>query len=425
MTKPEDSEAWTEDRGPRPPTIFDVDMDELFLPDPSPEPLRYTVISVDDHLMEPPTTFEGRLPVRFEDRAPRVVDSSHGQQAWLFDGKLQYEWSDSCNSGRNEALVQRIPFRYEYLRPGCYEPAARVRDMDLNGVWASVNFPSFVAGFCGRMFFQCSDPELGLAVTRAWNDWFYEEWFQAYPDRFIPLGLAFLADPEAAANEIRRNAARGFRAVSLPESPHRIGLPSVCTEYWDPILRACAETETVVCLHIGSSGLPPHPPELSSTDLKYRALDDLLFPQSSLQACAEWVVSGYASRYPSMKIAMSEGGIGWVAMLIDRLAHCSRQALDTDYVWFDEPPIDVLHRNFWFCSLDDPSGASTRDVIGIDRIMLESDYPHKDSTWPHTQATIEKNWGHLPAEEIRAICCENAAGLFCHQLPDVVLPALR
>jgi predicted TIM-barrel fold metal-dependent hydrolase len=413
---------WSDERGPRPPTVFDVDLSELFLEDPVPAPPRFTVISVDDHLLEPPHTFQGRLPAKLQNQAPRVVDASYGQQAWLFDGRLQFEWSDSCNSGRDEALVQRVPFRYEYVRPGCYDPDRRLRDMDLNGIWASVNFPSFVAGFCGRMFFRCSDPELGKAVTRAWNDWFYEEWFEPHPDRFIPLGLAFLADPDEAAAEIRRNAARGYRAVSLPESPHRIGLPSIFTDYWDPIIRACADTDTVVCLHIGSSGLTPLPPELVSTEDRYRALADVLFPQSSMQACAEWVVSGWASRYPNLKVAMSEGGIGWVAMIKDRFRHCTRQAIDTDYIWFAEPPDEVLHRNFWFCSLDDPSTVSTAGLIGLDRIMVESDYPHKDSTWPNTQETIARNWGHLGPSELRAICCENAADLFRHPLPDEVLP---
>src|SRR6202043_2922794 len=114
----------------------------------------------------------------------------------------------------------------------------------------------------------CSDPELGLAVTQAWNDWLFEEWYSPYPDRIIPLGITYLADPEAGAAEVRRNAERGFRSLTLPERPHRIGLPSIFTAYWDPILAACQETGTVISLHVGSSGLPSDfAPEAKSAGL--------------------------------------------------------------------------------------------------------------------------------------------------------------
>ena len=138
--------------------------------------------------------------------------------------------------------------------------------MDINGVWASLSFPSMITGFCGRVYSQCSDPELGLATTRAFNDWVHDEWWQPHPDRIIPLGITWLSDPEIGAAEIRRNAERGFRAVTLPERPHQIGYPSIFDEHWAPILEACADTGTVVCLHVGSSGMGEIPPGLRPGD---------------------------------------------------------------------------------------------------------------------------------------------------------------
>ena len=145
------------------------------------------------------------------------------------------------------------------MRPGCYDVDARVRDMDINGVWASVNFPSQITGFCGSVFSRCSDPELGLAVTRAWNDWFFDEWYSPHPDRIVPMGITYLGDAEQGAAEIRRNAARGFTAVTLPEMPHRIGMEPIFSDWWDPIIAACAETDTVICLHVGSTGVADMP----------------------------------------------------------------------------------------------------------------------------------------------------------------------
>ena len=154
---------------------------------------------------------------------------------------------------REDWIVE--PTRFDEMRPGCYDPDARVRDMDINGVWAAVNFPSQITGFCGSVFSRCSDPALGLAVTRAWNDWFFDEWYGPHPDRMVPMGITYLADPEQGAAEIRRNAARGFTAVTLPELPHRIGMEPIFSDWWDPIIAACAETDTVICLHVGSTGI--------------------------------------------------------------------------------------------------------------------------------------------------------------------------
>jgi predicted TIM-barrel fold metal-dependent hydrolase len=395
-------------------TTADANAD-LFLPEPEPRDVRYTVISVDDHLVEPPHMFEGRLPSKFEDRAPRVVEDQHGHELWEFDGQRHTQVGMNAVAGRRPETVKVEPFRFDQMRRGCWDIDARIHDMDINGVWASLNFPSMITGFCGRVFSQCSDPDLGLAVTRAWNDWLFEEWYSPYPDRIIPLGITFLSDPEIGAAEIRRNAERGFRSVTLPERPHRIKYPSLFSGYWDPIIEACAETGTVISLHVGSSGMYDFPPEGP-----FMQLGATLFGQLSLTACAEWLWSGYGVRHPDLKVAMSEGGIGWVAMLIDRLDNVVDRS---GYgMGWKERPSEVLRRNFWFCTIDDPSTICTRDVIGVDRIMAEVDYPHGDGTWPDTQAVIEQAWGHLPVDEVRKICCENAAALYRHRLPDTVLP---
>jgi predicted TIM-barrel fold metal-dependent hydrolase len=139
-----------------------------------------------------------------------------------------------------------------------------------------------------------------------------------------------------------------------------------------------------------------------------------------LTACAEWLWSGYASRYPTLKIAMSEGGIGWVAMLLDRLDN----VVDRSGYGLGWPmrPADVLHRNFWFCTLDDPSTIGGYERIGVDNIMVEVDYPHGDSTWPNTQQVINDAWGHLPTDVLRKFTHQNAAALYRHPLPPVCLP---
>jgi predicted TIM-barrel fold metal-dependent hydrolase len=282
--------------------------------------------------------------------------------------------------------------------------------MDIGGIHASLNFPSLLAGFAGTVFSRSQDKELGLACVRAWNDWHHEVWAGTYPDRIIPLQIPWLCDPEVAAGEIRRNAERGFKAVSFAENPANIGLPSVHTDYWDPFLRACEETETVVCLHTGSSAWtaatsPGAPLELLTT----------LFPANALASAADWVWARIPLRFPRIKVAMAEGGIGWVPMLLDRLDYVVHHSAQHGGVW-DGPllPSEALRRNFWFCTIDDPSTMELREHIGLDHIMLESDYPHADSTWPDTQLVVEKRIGNLPETEIRKLTYENASRLFRH-----------
>ncbi len=388
------------------------------LPDPEPRKVNYTLVSVDDHLMEPPDTFAGRLPRRYQDRAPRVVETEEGHQIWEFDGQPYFQVGFMCVAGRPREDHRVEPARYDEVRPGCWRIDDRIKDMDIGGIWASVNFPSGVTGFGGTLFSEAKDQGLGLACVQARNDWLFEEWYSPYPQRIVPLGITLLSDPEKGAEEIRRNAARGFRAVTLPERPHRLGYPPVFDRHWEPIVRACAETETVLNLHIGASGFAQMPPGAPMLEL-----GATLFGPMAIEACAEWLWSGYPARYPELKIAMSEGGIGWVAMLMDRLDNImSRSGYGKG--WPDEKnsPSEVLRRNFWFCMIDDPSTVSTRDVIGVQNILFESDYPHGDGTWPDTQEVMRRALGHLPSQEIRMITHENAARLYRHPLPDVCLP---
>lgn len=389
---------------------------ELFLPEPEIRVQRYTVISVDDHVVEPAHTFEGRLPAAVQGRAPRIVETPQGHQVWEFEGERYTQVGMNAVAGRRPESHGLEPFRFDQMRPGCYEVDARVRDMDINGVWASVNFPSQITGFCGRVFFECPDRQLGLGCIRAWNDWLFEEWYSRHPDRIVPLGITYLTDPELAAAEIRRIAQRGFTSVTFPERPHEIGLPSLWErQHWDPIIEAAVETDIVISLHVGSSGIEVGPP--GGAPLQIGAT---LFGQRSLTAATEWLWSEYPLRHPGLKIAMSEGGIGWVAMLIDRLDNMvDRSGYGRGWKL---RPSEVLRRNFWFCTLDDPSTIDTRHAIGVENIMVEVDYPHGDGTWPDTQQVIEECWGHIPIDELRAMCCQNAAALYRHPLPDPVLP---
>jgi predicted TIM-barrel fold metal-dependent hydrolase len=386
------------------------------LPDPEPRPIGVPIISVDDHLIEPPDLFDGRVPTGLAERAPRIVEDTDGSQYWLYEGRRYPNIGLNAVIGRPREAWSMEPARFEDMRPGCFDIRARIADMDINGVWASLCFPSLVAGFCGAVFAGSDDPDLGLACLRAWNQWHLDVWAGTFPERIIPLQLPWLPDVEVAAAEVRRNAERGFKAVSFPEFPAQLHFPSIFTDHWDPFFAACEETGTVVCLHTGASSWAPLPSPSPPFELL-----PTLFPVNALIAAAEWLWSGVPVRFPRLSVAMSEGGIGWVPMLLDRVDYVlSHSASGAEGISWSSPlrPSEVLKRNFWFCTIDDPSLVELRHVIGVDHIMVESDYPHADSTWPDTQAVLQSTMGGLDEAELRSVAAGNAARLFRHPLPE-------
>jgi predicted TIM-barrel fold metal-dependent hydrolase len=369
------------------------------------------VISVDDHLVEPPDVFEGRMPAALTDRAPRIEVADDGTEAWLFDGNRIPQIGLNAVVGRPKEEWSMDPANFSDMRRGCWDPEARIADMDADGVWASVHYPSLIAGFAGSAFARCSDPELGLACVRAWNDWHVEEWVGPRRDRFVPLQIPWLLDPEVAAADVRANAERGFRAVSFLENPVDLGLPSMHTDHWDPFLRACEETGTVVCLHCASSGWsasrsPGAPLELLTT----------LFPVNALVTCADWLWSGVPLRFPELRVCLAESGIDWVPMLRNRIAYVMDHSASGQGGWpsTEIHPNEALRRTFWFGVIDLTSSLVLRDEIGVDRIVIESDYPHADSTWPDTaaRAATALAGAGLRADEVERICWRNAADLF-------------
>ena len=369
------------------------------------------IISVDDHLIEPPDLFEGRIPSGLAERAPRIVEFEDGRQAWDYEGNLYPNVGLNAVVGRPRDEWSMEPARFDEMRPGCFDIHERVKDMDTGGIRASVCFPSLIAGFCGAVFSNSKDPELGLACVRAWNDWHLDVWAGTYPGRIIPLQLTWLRDAQIAADEVCKNAERGFKAVSFAELPSKLDLPSLHSRYWDPFLAACEETGTVICLHTGSSGWAPLP----SPDPPFE-LYPTLFPASSLVAATDWLWSRVCLRFPRLRIAMSEGGIGWVAMLADRADYVldhSASGTESRSWRSDLRPSEVLARNFWFCTIDDPSSVdAVIGRIGADHIMVESDYPHADSTWPSTWDRVKANFGHLPQDIVDKVTFANASELF-------------
>ncbi|MWA04825.1 amidohydrolase family protein [Actinomadura sp. LD22] len=383
--------------------------------DPAPRDRRFTIISVDDHLMEPPDTFDGRLPARFADRTPHVVEGEHGREFWNFDGELvPVSGADALVSWELISESFNGPVRFDEVRRGMWDVHARVADMDLAGVAASLSFPSMIYGFAGQRFMRMADRELGFASMQAYNDWIAEGWVGPYPDRMIPCQVTWLPDPEKAAAEIRRNAERGFKAVAFSENPAKLGLPSIYSEEWDPFLKACEETETVINLHIGSSSSTMKPTPDSPIEVVGK-----LFTVNAMAAVLDWIYAKVPVRYPNIKIAMSEAGIGWLPWMIDRIDYQHQRTTPDRGTWggYELTPSEVLQRNFWFTSFYDPKGFAMLDLVDQTKILVETDYPHADSTWPDCQAALDHQLAALTPEQVELVTHKNATALYRHPVP--------
>jgi predicted TIM-barrel fold metal-dependent hydrolase len=383
------------------------------------------IISVDDHVVEPAHVWERWMPSKFADRAPRVERRGigpmkhisggvyditwdpEGPQAdcWVFEDLVYVHKRHVAAVGYDRDEMTMTPMTYDEMRPGCYDVAARVADMAMNHVEASLCFPTFPR-FCGQTFTEATtDRELGLACIVAYNDWMVDEWCGESGGVNIPLCLVPLWDAELAAKEVRRNAKRGVHAVCFSEIPPHLGLPSIHSGYWDPFFAACSATGTVVCMHIGSSSKMP----ATSGDAPVAVAATLSFG-NAMASLADFLFSGVLVRFPDLRLAYSEGQIGWLPYILER----------ADDVWSEhrawggvrdivpEPPSSYYYRQVYGCFFRDQHGLESLDRVGVDNITFETDYPHTDSTWPNTKAVAEKMMAGLPDDAIRKIVRGNA-----------------
>ncbi len=365
------------------------------------------LISVDDHIVEPPTMFDAHWPSRYADRKPHIVRTEDGGDIWEFEGERAVSVGLNAVAGCPPEEYNLDPTEYTQMRPGCWSSKERIDDMNAAGVLAGLNFPSF-PHFCGQYFTRIADKDLALAAVQAYNDWHIDEWHGSNPDRFIPLSIPPLWSVKAMTEEIERVAAKGCHAVTFSENPSKLGLPSYHTDYWDPFFRACADHNVVICLHIGSSSTipitaPDAPPEVMIS----------LTPVNSLQAITDILFSGVFKRFPGLQMAMSEGGIGWIPYALERADYVHRHhSAWTGTDLGGKKPSELFYDHFWTCFIDDRAGTELRHLVGVDRIMWEMDYPHSDSTWPNAPEQLWENVSHLPDNEIHGISHLNAMRCF-------------
>jgi predicted TIM-barrel fold metal-dependent hydrolase len=366
------------------------------------------LVSVDDHVVEPPDIFAHALPIQYKARAPRVIQNKKGDDIWTFEGRMLPNIGLNAVAGRVPEEYGMEPTSYRQMRKGCYDVHARIDDMNVNGVLGSMCFSSF-PGLCGRLWAQAQDKELAAAVSQAYNDWHVDEWCGAYPGRFLPLGMIPLWDPKLAADEVRRLARKGCYAISLSENPVSLKVPSYHDDaYWDPIWKACVDEGVAVCIHIGTGTGIPTPSMDTPIDSSILAT-----PMTIATCAADLLFSTALRRWPTLTFVLSEGGTGWVPYFLDRADY----VYEHHHQWTGQEfgalkPSDVFRRQIVSCFFEDPVGVELRHRIGIDMITWECDYPHSDSTWPEAPERLWPVLRDLPKSDVDKMTHTNAMRVF-------------
>jgi predicted TIM-barrel fold metal-dependent hydrolase len=366
------------------------------------------LISVDDHTVEPPDMFEGRVPTRYADDAPRIVEGDDGSCFWIYDGLRLPNIGLNAVAGRPNDEWGFEPSRFEDMRAGCYDIDARVDDMNAAGVLASVCFPSFPT-ISGALFTYRGARDTSEVMVRAYNDWHVEDWCGRHPDRFIPMGILPLWDPSLAAAEVNRLAAMGCRAVTVPQHIGAYGQPPWQDPQWDVLWEKICEHNVVVNIHIGTGGGVPVP----SDQTTYIAYNSMLALDTG-RFTADLLFSPVIQKFPTIKFALSEGGIGWIPFLLERFedVYWRQRAWTGDDLGEGRSPTDVFRANFLSCFIRDRVGIEMRHRIGVETICWEMDYPHSDSSWPDAPEQLAQQLEGCTPDEVEAITWRNAAQAF-------------
>jgi predicted TIM-barrel fold metal-dependent hydrolase len=367
------------------------------------------IVSVDDHVVEPPDLFERHLPAKYADIAPHIVHKDNGTDVWQFEGMEVPNIGLNAVAGRPKDEYGIDPTSFEEIRDGCFDVEKRVMDMNANGLLGSLNFPS-LPGFAGRLFGALDDKDTSVVLTQAYNDWHIDDWCGYAPERFIPLAVPMIWDPVATAAEIRRVAKKGCHAITFPENPEPLGLPSLHSDHWDPVWQACSDTGTIVCMHIGSSGKLV----MTAADAPIDVMI-VLQPMNIVQCAADLIHSPVFKKFPDMQVALSEGGIGWIPYFLERLDHSYNVHKSwTGSDFGKQLPSEVFMEHVVLCYISDGVGVKLARDIGVDRITVEVDYPHSDTIWPEAPERLKAEFDQtdLTDAEINKITHENSMGFF-------------
>jgi predicted TIM-barrel fold metal-dependent hydrolase len=381
----------------------------------------YDLVSADAHILEPPGIWERWLPERFQDRAPQLVQDSEGGSAWLIPGAAEPDPIGlTATPGMPWHQFRWKGVTYDEARPGCYDGAARLEDMDLDGVDAEILFPPqrTIGHFLGA-----DDEDLVLAGVEAYNNFLFEEFCAPDPRRLVGMAQIPSLGIDTAVDTLRKAKARGAKGVVIGNWPAGgDGISDEDDEFW-----AAAQDEGLpVTIHINLISRPARQRNRAAAAKAGNSLYGGDAPKAGAKAAAglsgvfsvvpstiaQLIFTGTFARFPDLHVSMIETGVGWMPHFLEQMDDRYWRNRSWSDLPITEPPSNYWYRNMSATFIVDRSGLALRHAVGVDNMMWSTDYPHHGNDWPHSRKTIDDTMVDLPREEKAKICAGNAVRIF-------------
>ncbi len=366
----------------------------------------YRIISADSHVNPSPAIYAERLPAQFRDRAPRVVRRGDEEVA-LFEGREERFTLLASAAGKRYEDYRLHARSYQEGRPGGYDPTARMADMDEDGVDAEVLYGS---GVGGGITLRTADRPLRFALMRAYNDWL-AQFCSAAPDRLVGIAEVPHWDTALAIGEAQRARKLGLCGVLIPAIPAIDGpmsdpadRPYTDAKY-EPLWSALEDLGMPAHMHLGARPL--------TRGLESNLMVSIACNKSMMsEPIVSMIYGGVLEAHPRLKIVSVESGVGWMAFLVPWMDNVFERHRHHTGSRLRERPSFYFRRQVRGTFIEDPVGVRERHTIGLGVIMWSNDYPHSDSTWPHSRKAIEEHFAGVPEADRRRIVAGNAAGLY-------------
>ena len=387
--------------------------------------MSYDIVSADAHILEPKDIWKTWLPAKYQDKAPKLVKDVDGGDAWQHAGAAEPDPIGLVSTpGMAWDQFRWTGVTYEDARPGCYNGAERLKDMDIDGVDAEILFaPQRTIGH----FLGDDEDDFVLAGVDAYNNFLAEEFCAPDPSRLVAMAQIPSLGADVAVDYLLKAAARGFKGAVISNWPG--GGDSIGPED-EPFWAAAAETGLPVCIHINLTSRTTRQKQRAATSAAVKAGAGTLYggkrPNANAKAVAglggvfatvpstigQLIFTGVAERHPALKIALIETGIGWIPHLLEQMDDRYWRNRSWGEIPISEPPSTYWFSNFSATFMVDRNGIANRHAVGVDNIMWSTDYPHHGNDWPYSRKTIADMMGHIAQDERAKIVAGNAVRIF-------------
>jgi predicted TIM-barrel fold metal-dependent hydrolase len=363
------------------------------------------LVSLDDHIIEPPNMYDQHLTAEQKRFAPTFHTDEQGRDYWLYDGRRVGNIGLNAVVGRPKTQYGMEPLSLSQMREACYNVNKRVDDMSVNGLLASLSFPT-IPQFDGFVFHEFKDKKQARTLLSAYNDWHVDEWCAAAPGRFIPNCLVPTWDMNATVEEARRLAKKGVHSVCFHDNPANRGLPSIHNDYWEPFWKVCADHDIVISMHHGTGNAAQNPSMESPIDAWITCMS-----MSISLALADYLHLDALQKYRNLKIALIESGVGWIPYVLERADFILQQHGAWTHSTFGGLKASEVFRDHFLCTFVHRDGAFNKEnveFLGPHTICYEADYPHSDTQWPHGPEAVWEYISQFPDGQINMMTHENA-----------------